>query len=312
MSEIRVILLCGSRFAIPAMQEMYFFKQLEVVAIPDYCVEMLEEVEALLTGSSINILRLDKNIYTDQLADAIEKHAINTGLVMTFPYKIPASVYTLPEKGFFNVHPGPLPGYRGADPIFQQIKNKETRAGVAIHKLSETLDTGEIVISEMIRLDKTDTYGLVNAKLAQSAALMIRSVLKLIAFDMTIHSRPQDEAKARYYKRQGAKDISIAWNNMDADSIIALINACNPWKKGAATKLNGKILRLIEAEKMDGVTPASIAAGTILNLGKNTMDISTIDGQSIRVHIISTDEGIFNAGRLAHLGVQSGARFEDI
>ena len=191
-------------------------------------------------------------------------------------------------------------------------KNRETRAGVTIHKLDDGLDTGDIVLTEMIRLEKSDTYGLLTAKLAKTAASMITVILKLVDFDVVIPSKPQDESKAVYYKKQGAKDVSIDWHNMDADCIIALINAGNPWNKGAVSKLNGKIIRLLEGEKSIDVARTGSPAGTIISLDGSGLSVSTNDGQVIRVRIVFTDEGFFSADRLSHLGVQPGARFEHV
>ncbi len=312
MEAVKVILLCGSRFAIPALREMYFFQQLAAVVIPRHCKEMIEETREALTGSGIPVLLVGKDDLADQLNDAIKKYSVNIGLIATFSYLIPSSVYSLPAKGFFNVHPGPLPEYRGPDPIFRQMKNGESLAGVTIHKLTEEMDTGSIVMKEMIRIEKEDTYGLLSAKLAQTAAGMIRSLLKLAGFGMAIPSRPQDESKAVYHKRQGAKDISIDWNAMDADSVISLINACNPWNKGAVTKINNKIIRLVEAVKLTHADTGDAAAGTITGFAENGMVVSMIRGEAIRVNIVYTDEGFFPAGRLGGFGLRVGNQFEII
>src|SRR5689334_17830761 len=146
MNETKVILICSSRFAIQTMQELAFFKQLAVVAVPRNNPDIVEHVKVVLTGTGVPILELEKRSFVKQLTDSIIEYKVDLGLMMTFSYTLPASVFNLPEKGFFNVHPGPLPGYRGADPVFQQIKNREQQAGVTIHKLAEGLDTGPIVL----------------------------------------------------------------------------------------------------------------------------------------------------------------------
>jgi methionyl-tRNA formyltransferase len=313
MSDPRVILLCSSRFAIPALQELAFFNQLAVVAIPGHCKEMIEHVKSALPGTGIPILELDKAVFTDQLKEAIDKYKVTTGLVMTFSYILPASVFALPVKGFFNIHPGPLPRYRGADPIFQQLKNKEKKAGVTIHKLDEGLDTGPVVINEMIPVDPADTYGILTSKLSFTAARLVRTLTKLLSFDVAIPSRSQDESKATYFKRQSAKDVIIDWMTMDADSIIALIHACNPWNKGALTRINQKIIRLLEAEKLSGYDPASSTiAGTVMGIDEKGMIISTTGHEAIRVAIIYIDEGFLLASSLGKLGVMTGHCFEMI
>jgi len=110
---------------LPAIRELAFFNMLAAVAVPRYCDEMIENVDVVLTGTGIPVIELDKETFTDRVLEAIEENEVNLALVMTFPYKIPSSVYKLPAKGFYNIHPGPLPQYRGHDPVFQQLKNKE-------------------------------------------------------------------------------------------------------------------------------------------------------------------------------------------
>ena len=231
---------------------------------------------------------------------------------MTFSYKIPASVYTMPEKGFFNVHPSPLPLYRGADPIFQQIKNREAYAGVTVHKLDDGIDTGPVVIKELIRLDRNDTYGMLTTKLSVIAANLVRTLVKLAGFDLNITAKPQDETRASYFPKQIAKDIVINWNEMMADDVVALINACNPWNKGAVTKMNNKLIRFVQASKGQEDNMPSAMPGTILSFRESTAIISTCCGEALKLSIISVDEGFYCAADLRLFGIVEGSRFETI
>lgn len=312
MSDIKIILLCSTRFALPALREMAFFKLLAAVAIPRHCDEMIQNVDIVLTGTDIPVVELDKETFAHRLREAIEENEINTGLIMTFPYKIPLSIYDLPAKGFYNVHPGPLPQYRGADPVFQQLKNKEKHAGVTIHKLNEGINTGPVVISEMLKIEAWDTYGLLTTKLANLAAKLTGILIRLVSFDISIPSRPQDETKARYFKKQQAEDIMIDWQTMDADSIIALINACNPWNKGAVTKMNNQVIRLLDAEKITENPSLYKEPGYIIALEKNGMIVSTIHDQAIIVRILYAEEGFLGVSHFDRLGVSPGNRFEII
>ena len=312
MNGVKIILLCSTRFALPALREFAFFKILAAVAIPRYCDEMIENTDAVLTGMDIPVIELDKETFAERIREAIEENEVNLGLVMTFPYKIPSSVYNLPSKGFYNIHPGPLPQYRGPDPVFQQLKNKEKHAGVTVHKLDEGVDTGTLVIMEMLKIDPLDTYGLLTTKLAYLAAKLTGTLIKLVSLEFAIASRPQDETKARYFKKQQAADIVINWQTMDADSIIALINACNPWNKGAVAKINNQVIRLLDAEKLPGNSSLDKEPGYILAMDENGITISTIDNGAILVRIIYAEEGFLRAHFLSRLGVSTGNRFEII
>lgn len=312
MKEIRIILLCSTRFALPALRELAFYNMLAVVAIPRFLDEMIENVDIVLTGTGIPIVKLDKESFAAQLQETIEQNHVNLGLVMTFPYKIPSSVYELPAKGFYIIHPGPLPQYRGADPVFHQLKNQEKQAGVSVHKVDAGIDTGPVVVSEMVRIDPSETYGLLTTRLSNLAAKLTGILIKLVSFNISIPSRPQDETKAGYYKRQQAKDIVIDWQTMDADSVIALINACNPWNKGAVTKINNQVIRLLNAEKLPGETAEYNEPGHILAFEDNGMTVSTMHNGAIKVRIIYADEGFLQANHLKKLGVSTGHRFEMI
>jgi methionyl-tRNA formyltransferase len=311
MSEIKAIVLCSNRFALPALQELAFFNQLAVVAVPRHCTDMAEDAQAVLNGSGIPVVQVDKASLVRQLTEAIQQHKANIGLVITFSYKIPASVYGLTEKGFFNVHPSPLPLYRGADPVFQQLKNREELAGVSLHQLDDGMDTGPVVARELIRIEEGDTYGMLTTKLSFTALNLIRTVLKLAAFGSLIPSRPQDEVRATYYPKQQAKDITINWKEMDAATIVALVRACNPWNKVAVTKINNKVVRLLEAErieeKMKGGEP-----GTVLWFDATAMIVATAGEEAIRVTVVYTDEGFFSAALLQKAGLRAGSRFGEV
>jgi methionyl-tRNA formyltransferase len=310
MSELKIILLCSNRFALPAMHQLLFFNQLKAVAIPSQCEELLIQAQHALGGSGVPVIIINKEDVAQQLEQSISQYDINIGLIMTFGYKLPSSVFLLPAKGFYNVHPGLLPEYRGPDPIFQQIKNKEKFAGITIHKLDEGIDTGPILIKERIPLEVTDTHGLLTTKLSDAAAVQVNILMKLIGFNVPLHAKEQDKKIAKYYERQTAWDVTIHWEDMDASAIIALINACNPWNKGAVAKINNRVIRLLNAGKIMENTSTIKEAGYIISFSEEGILVSTIHNEVILITTMYVDEGFLTANHLKRLGVQTGSRFE--
>jgi len=312
MNETRVILLCGSRIAIPVLRDLFFNQQLAAVVIPEHCADFLQQVQLLLKDSNVPVISVNKKDFENRLQKAIKDSTPAIGLMITFSYKLTAAVYKLPDKGFYNLHPGPLPGYRGPDPIFQQIKNREPYASITIHKVDDGFDTGPIVLSDKIHLGPTDTYGILTTKLSELAARLVGTLMKMAGFDMEIPSRRQDNTNARYFQRQGAADIGIKWESMNAASIVALINACNPWNKGAVTKLNSNIIRLLEAYPVTSDSLTVAVPGTILSVDENGLTIAVADNEVICVRMIYSDEGFLMAGRLKDFAITSGQRFETV
>jgi len=312
MSEIKAILLCGSRIAIPVMRDLFFHGQLAAVVIPEHCTDFTEQVKLLLNNSATDIITVGKNDYVPRLQEVMKKHKPTIGLMFTFTYKLPEDIYNIPPKGFYNLHPGPLPSYRGPDPIFQQIKNREAYGGLTIHKADDSFDTGPVVLSDKVRLSINDTYGTLTSKLGELACRLVGTLMKMGGFDINIPSRPQDETKAAYYKRQKAADISINWETMDAPAIVGLINACNPWNKGAVTKLNNNIVRLLEASTVTHPAITGSVPGTILSIDETGLTVATAGNQTICVSIVYNEEGFLMASRLKDFGIPAGSMFDNI
>lgn len=312
MNETKAILLCGSRIAIPVLRDLYFNQQLAAIVIPGHCSDFLQQVRLFLKDSVIPVIAVNKLDFADKLQKAIKEYAPAIGLMITFSYKLPGAVYKMPLKGFYNLHPGPLPAYRGPDPIFQQIKNRELYACVTVHKVDDDFDAGPIVLSDRIHLGLTDTYGILTTKLAELSSRLVGTLMKMAGFDMEIPSRGQDSSKARYYPRQLAADITIDWETMDASSIIALVNACNPWNKGAAAKLNNNIIRLLDAYPITSDILTDNLPGTIFSVDEKGLGISVAGNEAICVRIIYNEEGFLMANRLKDFAIMPGTRFDII
>lgn len=312
MSEVKIILLCGGKFAIPTLKELAFFNMLAAVVIPKHCSDMIEETDALFSPTGIPVLEVTEDTYAADISEAITEFGANLGLILTFTYLLPSSVYTLPEKGFYNIHPGPLPTYKGPDPVFWQIKNREKYAAVTMHSVEESFDAGAVVMEERVMIETSDTYGTLNSKLAAAAARLSRTLIKLISLDLSVPSKKQDIQKAKYYRRQKEADVVIDWDIMQADDIIALMNACNPWNKGAITRIGDKIIRVLHAEKAGYTANEKVRPGTILTIDENEIIVNTTGGEALKINFVYTDEGFVRPLHLMKLGISKGIAFENI
>jgi len=310
MNGTRILLLCSNHFALQTMQELAFFQQLAAVVIPSHCDEWIEHASLVLQSTQVPIISVDKVHFAEQLNEAFKTYQANLGLIVSFSFKLPASIIQIPVLGFFNVHPAPLPAYRGADPVFYQIKNQESRSGVSIHVVDTGWDTGPLVMRELIPLLPSDTYGLLSIKLSLLAARLVQNLVKLIGFGLPLPLRAQDSSKASYHARQGAREVSILWDHMSALQVIALINACNPWNKGASTRFGNQIIRFLEARV--SAQPHKAEPGSVIKFDQSFILVACKDQQTMEVSVVSTDAGIFSAARLSEIGIVPGMKFESI
>ena len=144
-------------------------------------------------------------------------------LVVAYGQIIPKNYLAIPKFGFINIHASLLPRWRGAAPIQRAIMNRDKTIGVSIMKIEEKLDSGPVLLSEKIELDKNDTHGEVEKKLSIMGANLLLKSLKLDNFKFT----DQKHSDATYAKKISKNETKINWN-MDASNVLAHINGLSP------------------------------------------------------------------------------------
>ncbi len=309
-NEIKTLILCNNPVAVPGIKEFLFYGKVGAIAVTKKNKEMQQIIGSLIQDTGVPLIIVTRNDYVDKLTTAITQYGINTGLMMTFPFVLPKEIWELPAKGFINFHYGLLPQCRGPQPILRHLLNNDAEAGVTLHKVDGGIDTGEIIMQEKMTINETDTYGVLQGKLAHLAAKPAANLLKILSYGTMIPSAPQDESKAAYYDMPGAKELTINWSEMGAAQIIRLINACNPWNKGAGAVINNWFIGITEAIILEGTCLEEGKPGSILECNSNKgLVVKTKDNKRIKLTIIYTNEGFFSGHRLAAYGVQAGMQF---
>ena len=69
---------------------------------------------------------------------------------------LPEIIWSMPQKGTFNLHASLLPQYRGAAPINWAVMNGDQETGVTTFLIDEKIDTGNILISDKVEIGEND------------------------------------------------------------------------------------------------------------------------------------------------------------
>jgi methionyl-tRNA formyltransferase len=310
MNEVKALILCNNPIAVPGIKEFLFFGKVGAIGIPKRNKEMKDILDRMMADSGVPLLLLDKNDYKEKITQAIQQNQVTVGFMMTFPFIIPPEILSLPAKGFINFHYGLLPQCRGPHPILWHLLNNDTEAGVTIHKVDEGIDTGPVIIQEKIPIEYNDTYGSLQSKLAYLAAKLAANLLKILSYGTILPAVPQDETKAGYFEMATAADLTINWAEMSAQKIERLVNACNPWNKGAGTSISNWVLGITEVEIIGECEGGISSPGNILACNKEAgLIVSTIDNKKLKINIVYTNEGFFSGSRLAGFNVKAGDSF---
>lgn len=311
MSNFKAIILCNNPIALPAIKEFLFYGKVGAIVTTARNQEMQFLLLQLAQGTGVPVLWVNKKNYATELNKVIEKYQITVGLVMTFPYILPKHIIELPEKGFINFHYGLLPQCRGPQPILWHILNGDLEGGITLHRIDEGVDTGPIVLQEKLTIDITDTYGIVQSKLAHLGAKTAATLFKILSFGSIIPSTVQDETKAQFYKNPTAQDLTLSFKKMDSLKILRTINACNPWNKAAGALINNWMIGITEAKLCPTITNEFDEAGTIVELSEESgLLVKTVDHKVLQINIVYLQEGFLSGWRLAAFGLKKTDRFE--
>lgn len=87
----------------------------------------------------------------ESLKQFLNDKSADVFLLACYPRKLSNSIIAIANHRCINIHPSKLPKYRGADPIFWQLREGESETGITLHDVTEQLDCGDILKFEYIR-----------------------------------------------------------------------------------------------------------------------------------------------------------------
>jgi methionyl-tRNA formyltransferase len=304
------MVLCNNEMAIPAMQQLYMSGSMKVVMVPEKNTDLFSMLKQMLAGTDVSLVSVNKKNLESATRKAVAGKNITAAWLMTFSYIIPKSLLNLLPGGFINFHYGLLPQYRGVNPVLAQMINGETHNGITIHIVDEGVDTGPVIMQQKIAIEDRDTFGIQLQKLGMLAASMAMQLLQLCRLTVIPASVPQDESLAKYYKRPVAAELMINWNTMSSQQVLRLINACNPWNKGAGAIINNMVICLTDAEITNEIYAGKVLPGVIIALDDAAgLKIYCFDNKVIKINVICTPQGFFAGKRLADFGIRTNDLF---
>lgn len=191
-------------------------------------------------------------------------------VVVAFGQIISKDILDIPKYGCINVHASLLPKYRGAAPIQWAIINGEEVTGVTTMRMDEGIDTGDMILKEVIAMDKKETNSSLFDKLSTAGANLLIKTLQEIENGTATYEK-QGETPTPYAKMIQKKMGLIDWSK-SAEEIERLVRGLNPWPS-AFTHFHQKTLKVWEAdvvhEEMNGQN------GEIIEVRKDALVVKT-------------------------------------
>jgi len=188
---------------------------------------------------------------------------LDAACVVAYGQILPQAALDAPRLGCLNLHGSLLPRWRGAAPIQRAIMAGDAVTGVQIMQMEAGLDTGPVLLSEIVPIGPEDTAGSLHDRLMVTGAqLWPRALAALRRGPLT--PTPQDEDGATYAAKITREEARIDWSQ-PADVVANRIRGLSPfpgaWCEWPLEKGAGTRVKILFARAEDG----SGAPGEVLD-----------------------------------------------
>lgn len=208
-----------------------------------------------------------------RIAPQIAALAPDLILSYTLPYRLPAEIIALPRYGAVNLHPAPLPAYRGPNPA-RMIYNGEPILGATLHRTAADYDTGAILSRRTAPMP---------AEISPASVLSVWSELvtdaltegipRALAGDPGI---PQDSSEASYAGSFTQEEMWLDWL-LPASILQRRVTALNLLASQARATVDGHAYLVETLASLPNALPRH-APGTVIAASPGSLAVQTAEG----------------------------------
>ena len=205
---------------------------------------------------------------TEEAYSVISKACPDMIVTAAYGKILPPNILEIPRYGCINCHGSLLPERRGSAPVQRAVLDGDTVTGITIMKMSEGMDTGDILIQK----EQPIGPDMHSDELMSALAELSASILPSAVIDITegkITPVKQDETKATYCPPLSSDD-GLFTRDMPAHLIHNKVRALSSWP-GAYTMAGDRKLKIYDSRvvsELPAFADLSVAAsaepGTIV------------------------------------------------
>ncbi|MDD3998973.1 MAG: methionyl-tRNA formyltransferase [Candidatus Shapirobacteria bacterium] len=230
----KIIFFGASIYSLPVLEKL--------ITLPDFQLQtVVSKIDKAfgrsqkITPNSVAKYCLDHHLpllqieqFTPEVKSKISSFKSDLGLCVAFgpPFFDEDTINSFPSR-IINIHPSPLPKYRGATPGPWQIINGETSSAVTFFQIDPLPDHGPIIATLPFDISPSETANTFYQKAFSLAADNLDTVLKsYLSFPQSI--QPQYHSQKSYFPKLTKDTAKINWT-WSLNKIEAFIRALNSW-----------------------------------------------------------------------------------
>lgn len=289
LSELRIVFMGTPEFAVASLKALVEagFNIVGVITAPDKPAGrgmQLQQspVKKFALENRLLVLQPEKLKNPEFL---VELKALEADLQVVVAFRmLPELVWNMPLMGTVNLHASLLPQYRGAAPINWAIMNGEKQTGLTTFKLRQEIDTGDILLQEILSIGEDETAGELHDRMKETGAELIVKTLKGLA-EGVLNEIPQHAEQGitqpdgsvlpvRDAPKINSETCRINWSN-PVEIVYNLVRGLSPYP-AAFIIINERMMKIFKSKK-EPCFPA-ISEGEYETDGKTFLKFACTNG----------------------------------
>ncbi len=186
------------------------------------------------------------------------------------------------------LHDSLLPRYRGFAPLVSSLINGEKLIGVTALIANGDVDQGDIISQKSLPISFPIKISNAIEMVSTLYCDLVEELGRMILFEGTLRAIPQDDSQASYSLWLDDNDYFIDWS-LGADQIKRFIDSVGYPYKGASSILEGRIVRIIDADVVADLKIANRVPGKVFSINAGAPIIVCGEGL-LKLNMIYDDQ----------------------
>ena len=223
------------------------------------------EIRDLAIKKSIDLYEFEK-LNSNEVPQVLSKYGVDLFVSISYDQIFRRSILNIPKLLSINTHAGMLPFYRGRNPINWAIINNEKFIGMTVHCIDEGIDTGDIILQEMIEVSETDYYDeILKVCVSRASELTLEAIKKISESSYCLTKQVDIHPYGFYCIKRSEKDQLIDWSNTSND-VFNHIRALHAPNLYAMTYHKGNIVLIKKVKKIKEASNHIGLPGSIIHI----------------------------------------------
>jgi phosphoribosylglycinamide formyltransferase-1 len=135
------------------------------------------KVPAVLVERTSFGASFDRDAYTAEVVEALDKYDVDVVLMAGFGTVVPKAVEAFPGR-MLNTHPSLLPAFKGWHPVRDALAYGVKVTGCTVHIVTEEMDVGPILAQEAVTVEPGDTEETLHERIKQVERRLFPATIK--------------------------------------------------------------------------------------------------------------------------------------